>query len=79
MSFSTPVAPPPIVSAAPGEGARFLDVVGQFEIALASSPGALFQLDEVGLASVVGSLLAIVGRAESVAALATADALTRGT
>lgn len=55
-----------------------LGLVGDFE-GLAQLPGALYQLDEIELAGVVGSMLRIVGRAEGVAALATADALTRGT
>ncbi|XAS77053.1 DUF222 domain-containing protein [Dermatophilaceae bacterium Sec6.4] len=71
--------PPMIVSATLCVGAALVELVIQFEAGLRELPGALYQLDEAGLGSLVGSLLGIVGRAENVAALATADALTRGT
>ncbi len=78
MVDMTPSAPPAIVPAVPGEGARLLDLLEEFKAGLGDWPGALSQLGEDGLASVVGSMIAIASRAENVAALATADALGRG-
>ncbi|MBO1765223.1 HNH endonuclease signature motif containing protein [Allobranchiibius sp. GilTou38] len=65
--------------AAPGTGARLMALLGDFSSALEEWPGALWQLDEAALGEVVGGMLRITARAENVAALATADALTRGT
>ena len=65
--------------AAPGEGARVVELLDRFEESLDTWPGVLFQLDEETLARVVGGLLRIASRAENVAVLATADALGRGT
>ncbi|MBO1754683.1 HNH endonuclease signature motif containing protein [Allobranchiibius sp. CTAmp26] len=65
--------------AAPGAGDRLLASLREFTSALDEWPGALWQLDEAGLAQVVGGMLRVSSRAENVAALATADALSRGT
>ncbi|MBO1754532.1 HNH endonuclease signature motif containing protein [Allobranchiibius sp. CTAmp26] len=65
--------------AAPGTGARLMGLLGEFKTALDEWPGALYQLDETELGEVVGSMLQIGTRGENVAALATADALSRGT
>ncbi|NYJ75166.1 HNH endonuclease signature motif containing protein [Allobranchiibius huperziae] len=65
--------------AAPGAGARLMALLGDFSSALEEWPGALWQLDEAALGEVVGSMLRMGGRMENVAALATADALSRGT
>ncbi|UIJ33486.1 HNH endonuclease signature motif containing protein [Allobranchiibius sp. GilTou73] len=54
-------------------------LLGDFSSALEEWPGALWQLDEAALGEVVGSMLRMGGRMENVAALATADALSRGT
>ncbi|XAS75323.1 DUF222 domain-containing protein [Dermatophilaceae bacterium Sec6.4] len=79
-TFDSDVTTPPLImSAAPGVGAQLVELVDQFETGLHELPGALHQLDEVALGHLVGSLLRIMGRAENVAALATADALDRGT
>ena len=69
-------APRPV---APGSGARLMGLLGEFVNALDNWPGALWQLDEAGLGEVVGSMLQLASRGESIAALATAEALTRGT
>ncbi|MBO1766405.1 HNH endonuclease signature motif containing protein [Allobranchiibius sp. GilTou38] len=66
-------------SAAPGTGARLMELLGEFTTTLDEWPGALWQLDEAALGEVVGGMLRITARAENVAALATADALSRGT
>ena len=65
--------------ALPGSGARLMGLLGEFVNALDNWPGALWQLDEAGLGEVVGSMLQLASRGESIAALATAEALTRGT
>ncbi|MDQ2849845.1 MAG: HNH endonuclease [Actinomycetota bacterium] len=79
-SIDTALAPPPeIAPAGPGTGARLLAVLEAFVASLREWPGALHQLNEVELADAVGSLLGVAGRAENVAALVAADALTRGT
>ncbi|MBO1768218.1 HNH endonuclease signature motif containing protein [Allobranchiibius sp. GilTou38] len=65
--------------AAPGTGARLMALLGEFTTALEEWPGALWQLDEAALGEVVGSMLRMGSRMENVAALATADALGRGT
>ncbi|NYJ73792.1 HNH endonuclease signature motif containing protein [Allobranchiibius huperziae] len=65
--------------AGPGAGARLMALLGDFNSALDEWPGALWQLDEAALGEVVGGMLRIGSRAENVAALATADALGRGT
>ncbi|MBO1753786.1 HNH endonuclease signature motif containing protein [Allobranchiibius sp. CTAmp26] len=65
--------------AAPGTGARLMGLLGEFKTALDEWPGALYQLGETELGEVVGSMLQIGTRGENVAALATADALGRGT
>ncbi|MBO1766003.1 HNH endonuclease signature motif containing protein [Allobranchiibius sp. GilTou38] len=54
-------------------------LLGEFAAGLEEWPDALWQLDEAALGEVVGSMLRITARAENVAALATADALSRGT
>ncbi|MBO1766633.1 HNH endonuclease signature motif containing protein [Allobranchiibius sp. GilTou38] len=64
---------------APGTGARLMALLGEFTTALEEWPGALWQLDEAALGEVVGSMLRMGSRMENVAALATADALGRGT
>ncbi|UIJ35349.1 HNH endonuclease signature motif containing protein [Allobranchiibius sp. GilTou73] len=65
--------------AAPGSGTRLLSLVREFATSLDHWPDALYQLSEPELGEVVGTMLRIGLRAENVAALATADALTRGT
>ncbi|UIJ34970.1 HNH endonuclease signature motif containing protein [Allobranchiibius sp. GilTou73] len=65
--------------AAPGTGNRLMALLGEFAAGLEEWPDALWQLDEAALGEVVGSMLRITARAENVAALATADALGRGT
>ena len=65
--------------AAPGTGARLMTQLDEFNNTLDEWPDALWQLDEVALAKVAGSMLRFSSRAENVAALATADALGRGT
>ncbi|MBO1754871.1 HNH endonuclease signature motif containing protein [Allobranchiibius sp. CTAmp26] len=67
------------VPAARGTGARLMTQLEQFSAALDEWPDALWQLDETALAKVVGSMLRFSSRAENVAALATSDALGRGT
>ncbi|NYJ74340.1 HNH endonuclease signature motif containing protein [Allobranchiibius huperziae] len=74
QSTSDPQAP-----AAPGTGARLMGLLSEFKTTLDEWPGALHQLDETQLGDVVGSMLQIGARGENVAALATADALGRGT
>ncbi|MBO1766090.1 HNH endonuclease signature motif containing protein [Allobranchiibius sp. GilTou38] len=54
-------------------------LLGEFATALEEWPVALWQLDEAALGEVVGSMLRMGSRMENVAALATADALGRGT
>ncbi|NYJ73544.1 HNH endonuclease signature motif containing protein [Allobranchiibius huperziae] len=65
--------------AAPGTGDRLMALLGKFAAGLDEWPDALWQLDEAALGEVVGGMLRITARAENVAALATADALSRGT
>ncbi|MBO1766190.1 HNH endonuclease signature motif containing protein [Allobranchiibius sp. GilTou38] len=65
--------------AAPGTGARLMALMAEFTAALQEWPGALWQLDEAALGEVVGGMLRMGARMENVAALATADALSRGT
>ena len=65
--------------AVPGSGARLVALLGEFAASLDEWPGALWQLDEAGLGEVVGSMLQLASRGENIAALATAEALTRGT
>ncbi|UIJ34022.1 HNH endonuclease signature motif containing protein [Allobranchiibius sp. GilTou73] len=65
--------------AAPGAGARLMSLLSEFSSALEEWPGALWQLDEAALGDVVGGMLRVSSRAENIAALATADALSRGT
>ncbi|UIJ34266.1 HNH endonuclease signature motif containing protein [Allobranchiibius sp. GilTou73] len=65
--------------AAPGAGTRLMGLLSEFKTTLDEWPGALYQLDETELGEVVGSMLQIGARGENVAALATADALGRGT
>ena len=67
------------VPAAPGAGARLMALLGEFTAALGDWPGVLYQLDETELGDLVGSTLRASLRLENVAALATADALSRGT
>ena len=67
------------VPAAPGAGARLMGLLSEFTAALDEWPGALYQLDETELGDVIGSTLRASSRLENVAALATADALARGT
>lgn len=70
---------PSIVPAGPGGGARLLEGVRGFAASLDQWPGALYQLDEGELGEVVSTMLTIAERTTNVAALATADAFTRGT
>ncbi|MBO1755204.1 HNH endonuclease signature motif containing protein [Allobranchiibius sp. CTAmp26] len=65
--------------AAPGTGARLMAHLEQVAADLQEWPGALWQLDEAALGAVVGSMLRIGSRFENVAALVTAEALSRGT
>ncbi|UIJ33780.1 HNH endonuclease signature motif containing protein [Allobranchiibius sp. GilTou73] len=65
--------------AAPGTGARLVAPLNEFTNGLDEWPGALWQLDEAALGDVVGGMLRIATQAENVAALATTDALRRGT
>ncbi|UIJ34773.1 HNH endonuclease signature motif containing protein [Allobranchiibius sp. GilTou73] len=65
--------------APPGTGARLMTRLKEFTADLEQWPEALWQLDEAALGEVVGGMLRITARAENVAALATADALGRGT
>ncbi|UIJ33998.1 HNH endonuclease signature motif containing protein [Allobranchiibius sp. GilTou73] len=65
--------------AAPGTGVRLMALLNEFTNGLDEWPDALWQLDEAALGEVVGGMLRITARAENVAALATADALSRGT
>ncbi|NYJ74605.1 hypothetical protein [Allobranchiibius huperziae] len=65
--------------ATPGTGARLVASLREFTAALEEWPGALWQLDEAALGDVVGGMLRVSSRAENIAALATADALSRGT
>ncbi|MBO1765481.1 HNH endonuclease signature motif containing protein [Allobranchiibius sp. GilTou38] len=65
--------------AAPGSGTRLLSLLREFATSLDHWPDAVYQLSEPELGEVVGTMLRIGLRAENVAALATADALTRGT
>ncbi|MBO1756719.1 HNH endonuclease signature motif containing protein [Allobranchiibius sp. CTAmp26] len=67
------------VPAVPGTGVRLLSLLREFKTALDEWPAALYQLDETELGEVVGSMLQIGTRGENVAALATSDALNRGT
>ena len=71
--------PAEITPARPGVGAGLMELLSDFAASMDAWPGALFQLSEADLAQVVSTMLTVVGRAENVAALATADALTRGT
>ncbi|MBO1766379.1 DUF222 domain-containing protein [Allobranchiibius sp. GilTou38] len=65
--------------AAPGSGSRLLSLLREFASSLDHWPDALYQLSEPDLGEVVGTMLQVASRTENVAALATADALTRGT
>ncbi|MBO1754734.1 HNH endonuclease signature motif containing protein [Allobranchiibius sp. CTAmp26] len=65
--------------AAPGTGSRLLGLLREFATCLDDWPGALCQLGEADLGEVVGGMLRVSSRAENVAALATTDALGRGT
>ena len=67
------------VPAAPGAGARLMGLLSEFTAALDEWPGALYELDETELGDVIGTTLRASSRLENVAALATADALGRGT
>lgn len=78
-ALTQPVPPPLVLPAVPGEGARILELLTQFEASLVDWAGALFQLDEASLTQVMGAMLRVAVRAENVAVLATADAVTRGT
>ncbi|UIJ35061.1 hypothetical protein [Allobranchiibius sp. GilTou73] len=71
--------PAEIVPARPGAGAGLMELLSAFAASMDAWPGALFQLSEADLGKVVSTMLTVVGRAENVAALATSDALTRGT
>ncbi|MBO1766103.1 HNH endonuclease signature motif containing protein [Allobranchiibius sp. GilTou38] len=71
--------PAEIVPAHPGVGAGLMELLSAFAASMDAWPGALFQLSEADLGTVVSTMLTVVGRAENVAALATSDALTRGT
>ncbi|WP_255696419.1 DUF222 domain-containing protein [Allobranchiibius sp. GilTou73] len=79
MAQSIGETPQPAAPAIPGTGARLVALLVEFTTALEEWPGALWQLDEAALGEVVGGMLRITSRAENVAALATADALSRGT
>lgn len=75
-----PVASPPqIVPGQPGEGARLMGLLAQFADSMGQWAGVLFQLQEAALGDVVSTMLSIAQQAEAVAALAAADALSRGT
>ncbi|XAS75564.1 DUF222 domain-containing protein [Dermatophilaceae bacterium Sec6.4] len=74
-----PSPPSPIAPAAPGTGARLMGLLTDFLASLDTWPGVLFQLSEADLGDVVSSMLTVVCRAENVAVLTTAEALTRGT
>ncbi|UIJ35160.1 HNH endonuclease signature motif containing protein [Allobranchiibius sp. GilTou73] len=65
--------------AALGSGSRLLSLLREFATSLDHWPGALHQLSEPDLGEVVGTMLQVASRTENVAALATADALSRGT
>lgn len=71
--------PPPVIPAESGMGAQLTELLATFASSLDNWPGVLFQLDENALGEAVATMLNLVGRAENIAALATAEALTRGT
>ncbi|NYJ74154.1 HNH endonuclease signature motif containing protein [Allobranchiibius huperziae] len=79
MAQSIGETPQPAAPAIPGTGARLVALLVEFTDALDEWPTALWQLDEAALGEVVGSMLRMGSRMENVAALATADALSRGT
>ncbi|MDQ2851734.1 MAG: hypothetical protein M3Y49_13590, partial [Actinomycetota bacterium] len=74
---NAPTPPSPIAPAAPGTGARLMGLLTDFLASLDAWPGAWFQLSEADLGDVVSNMLTVVCRAENVAVLTTAEALTR--
>ena len=77
-----PTAPlpvsPPVVPAGPGVAAGLLEDLGVLTSRLEGWPGALYQLGETQLGGFVATMVGLAARAESLAAVATTEAVTRG-
>ena len=77
-----PTAPlpfsPPVVPAGPGVAAGLLEDLGVLTSRLEEWPGALHQLGEGQLGGFVATMVGLATRAESLAAVATTEAVTRG-
>ena len=77
-----PTAPlpvsPPVVPAGPGVAAGLLEDLGVLTSRLEGWPGALHQLGETQLGGFVATMVGLAARAESLAAVATTEAVTRG-
>ncbi|NYJ74391.1 hypothetical protein HNR15_001354 [Allobranchiibius huperziae] len=67
-----------LVSAGPGAAAGLLDRLAELVTDLQDWHGALYQLGEAELGGFVATMVGLVSRAESLAAVATTEAVTRG-
>ena len=67
-----------VVPAGPGAAAGLLVDLGVLTARLADWPGALHQLSEAQLGGFVATMVGLASRAESLAAVATTEAVTRG-
>ncbi|UIJ33683.1 HNH endonuclease signature motif containing protein [Allobranchiibius sp. GilTou73] len=70
---------PPVVPAGPGAAAGLLADLGVLASRLEDWSGALYQLGEAQLGGFVATMVGLATRAESLAAVATTEAVTRGT
>ncbi|MBO1754632.1 HNH endonuclease signature motif containing protein [Allobranchiibius sp. CTAmp26] len=70
---------PPVVPAGPGAAPELLGRLADLVADLQGWPGALYQLSEAQLGGFVAAMVGLSSRAESLAAVATTEAVTRGT
>ncbi|UIJ34241.1 HNH endonuclease signature motif containing protein [Allobranchiibius sp. GilTou73] len=71
-------APPEVAPSGPGVAAGLLADLDVLTSRLRDWPGALYQLSEGQLGGFVATMVGLVSRAESLAAVATTEAVTRG-
>ncbi|MBO1754505.1 HNH endonuclease signature motif containing protein [Allobranchiibius sp. CTAmp26] len=70
---------PSVLPAGPGAAVGLMEDLGVLVARLEDWPGALYQLSETQLGRFVASMVGLSSRAESLAAVATTEAVTRGT